>query len=527
MRPIYAVQFEVAPREENGNKNEVTHAVLRCLASWISEWYLFRKRVSLDFPLDGATLRPCQGHELTVTRKIHAEGVEHSTVSWSYPGEPDGNLLWHTRCEVSSFGGLIEFSLQLFLESLQFYIAPVDFDLKRPRVIATLLREFRCTHGDTTLTLQPRDLCADSVTGFVSNCLLSRGRRLPIVAVSRTPISEKWLVDPEALADPVAGIAEVHILEDKWAGFALSQEVGKLYSCYNGAVRLYWPDFDPAQLPYSPVYVPERVQSLGGRLVEIIFRQLAAISAFRFAPGPVTVDALDFLAERQRSELEQIRKAAQDRGDYEQLLEVSDRENAELRRIAELLRDENTDLRSKLQLSQENLAAIWQTQEAGIEPADAEVLGEEETETTCVKDVILTAEPKFAGTLVFLESALSSAEASPFKQPKRVLEALLAMDEVCQAWRKSRREKTTIGSFEQQFQKKGFVYKARESMTSRGKWSEEYEAIYNGRRVSIEPHLALGKGGPDTCLRIHFHVDEDEEKFVIAHVGRHKTNTSA
>jgi hypothetical protein len=64
-------------------------------------------------------------------------------------------------------------------------------------------------------------------------------------------------------------------------------------------------------------------------------------------------------------------------------------------------------------------------------------------------------------------------------------------------------------------------------MTSRGKWSEEYETTFNGHRVSIEPHLALGKGGPDTCLRIHLNVDEDRERFVIAHVGRHKTNTSA
>ena len=64
-------------------------------------------------------------------------------------------------------------------------------------------------------------------------------------------------------------------------------------------------------------------------------------------------------------------------------------------------------------------------------------------------------------------------------------------------------------------------------MTSKGKWGEEYETTYKGRRVSIEQHLALGKGGPDTCLRVHFHIDEEDEKFVVAHVGKHKTNTSA
>jgi hypothetical protein len=64
-------------------------------------------------------------------------------------------------------------------------------------------------------------------------------------------------------------------------------------------------------------------------------------------------------------------------------------------------------------------------------------------------------------------------------------------------------------------------------MTSKGKWSAEYEATYQGRRVPIEQHLALGKGGPDACLRIHFYTDTEENKYVIAHVGRHKTNTTA
>ena len=106
---------------------------------------------------------------------------------------------------------MTEFSLQLFLESLQFYIAPVEFTLRRPRIIATLLREFLCSHGDTILALQPRNLSAEFIPEFVKGRLLSRGRRLPIVLVSRTTVSEKWLIDPEALADPVAGIAEVHM----------------------------------------------------------------------------------------------------------------------------------------------------------------------------------------------------------------------------------------------------------------------------------------------------------------------------
>src|SRR5208337_2378205 len=155
----------------------------------------------------------------------------------------------------------------------------------------------------------------------------------------------------------------------------------------------------------------------------------------------------------------------------------------------------------------------------------AEPAPEEEAESN--EEAVRITQSNFSETLVFLESALTSAQDSPYKQPKRVAQALLAMHEVCQEWRKSRRENVAIGLLEDRFKAKGFTYKPKESMTSTGKWAGEYEATYRGRKVSIEQHLALGKGGPDTCLRIHFYTDAEEGKYVIAHVGRHKTNTSA
>jgi len=526
MRSLYAVQFEVASPKSDDTL-DVAEETLRVVDSWISEWYLFRKGIKIEFPVAGGYLNPCQNHELTVSRGVSELGkASHSTVSWSYPEENDGNLLWHSRCEVSKFGGLTEFSFQLLLESIQFYIAPVEFKLQRPRLIATLLRQFVCTHGDERLSTEPRSLSAQGVPEFVQTHLLSRSRRVPIVVVSRTPISEKWLVDPTELADRLAGIAEVQVLDDQWAGYALSDEVGKIYSCYNGAVRLYWPDFDSEASPYSPIYTPDKVRELGGRLVEIIFRQLAAMSAFRFVPGPVAVDALDFLGEQKRKELESIMKAAQERGDYEQFVQMWEKENAELKEKLRQLQEENADLRAGLQLSQDNLRAMWRAQDVeGI--GTAEPVPEEETEPESLEEAVRMAQSNFSETLVFLESAITSAKDSPFKRPKRVSQALLAMHEVCQEWRKSRKGKVAIGLLERRFADKGFTYKPRESMTSTGKWAREYEATYRGRKVPIEEHLALGKGGPDTCLRIHFYKDDEEEKYVIAHVGRHKTNTNA
>lgn len=526
MRPLYAIQFEVIPHG-SVSSGELSTEVLRTIGSWVSEWYLMRKTTTIDFPVEGGTLQPRDGHEVTVSRRLSSNArVSHSTVSWSYPYENDGNILWHSRCEISEFDGQVEFSLQLSLDSIQFYIAPVEFDLKRPRVIGTLIKQFDCVYGDTHLSLEPRGVATQQVGEFVHRRLYSMQRRLPIVLISRTPVSGKWIVDPAELAERLAGIAEIYALDDKWAAYALTDQIGKLYGCYNGAVRVYWPDFDPNESTYSPIYVPERLQVRGARLVEDLFRQFSAISTFRFVPGPVAIDAVEFLESQKQKELEKIRTAAQERGDYEELLQVADDENSGLSIQLKAARLENDNLRANLQLSQENLRAVWRTNEDRRDIVSTETLPEEtEVEPSSVEEAVHSARTHFSDTLVFQESAVESARESPFKQPKKVYQALLAMHEVCQSWRQSRSTKTPIGSPEQGFASKGFTYKARESMTSKGKWADEYAMTYRGNRVSIEQHLALGKGGPDTCLRIHFYTDEREQKYVIAHVGRHKTNT--
>jgi hypothetical protein len=41
------------------------------------------------------------------------------------------------------------------------------------------------------------------------------------------------------------------------------------------------------------------------------------------------------------------------------------------------------------------------------------------------------------------------------------------------------------------------------------------------------PHITIGAKSPDRCLSIHMHWDEAKRRVVIAHVGRHKTNTKS
>jgi len=528
MRLLYATQFEVASLD-NSMLPAKREDVLNVVSSWIAEWYLSRKNVQIDFPRVTASLSPAPGHDLAVSASLAKnQNVSHTVISWSYPDENEGNLFWNSRIELAEFRELTEFSFQLQFDSIQYVIAPVEFTLRRPRIIGAMLRQFNCTCGDTRLSNEPREVTAVGMAEFIQGIESSR-RRLPIILVSRTANSERFLVDPGQLAEQLAGIAETYYLMDKWAAFALSNSIGEAYRCFNGAVRVYWPDFDSAGDPFAPIYLSDKINQLNGRLGDTLFRKLAGISAFRYATGPVITDAVELLDNERRAELEEVKAAARDRGDLDELLALADRENVQLSYQNRRLQQENESLKASLALARENFRVMSYAAAATEEEADSSETSQEESAIgpRSVGDAVLAAKTDFADTLTFLDSALDSAMDSPFEQPRKAYQAFLAMQEVCFGWRESLRTGKSVGSFEQAFEKKGFEYKPRESVTSKGKWGEEYEALYDGRKVSIEPHLALGKGGPKTCLRIHFYVDREKERFVIAHAGRHKTNTSS
>lgn len=527
MRLLYAVEFEVA-RKDGATPLTLGAEVLQHVVWWVTDWYLTRRDIKIELENTAGAFSPVFGHDLELTEiSSSIPPVKHTILNWSYPDDNDGNLYWSSRVEIGEFDGRVEVSFQLAFDSSQYLISPVEFSLRRPRLVGLLLKDFRCTCGDMELSLQPREVGVAQVEDFVTNVLCSPTRRLPIVLVSRTVSLENPLIDPNRVSDSLAAIAGTYCLADKWAGFSLRDSIGKIYSCYNGAVRVYWPGFDPALSPFSPIFLPERVVQAGNRLTEDLFRQFAGISAFRYVRGPVTTDAIEHLQRERAKETERLKAAAKESGDWSELLDLASQENEELRKDKRRLTEEVSTLKASLDLAHENFRAISLGQAAGAGSDEASPIVQDAHgfEPNSVEEAVSTARDEFGATLIFLDSALESATSSPFKQPNKVYQALLAMHEVCLSWRDSLRKKLPMGTFESAFEKRGLEYKPRESMTSKGKWGEEYQTTYRNDRVSIEPHLALGKGGPDTCLRIHFYIDEKEQKFVVAHVGRHKTNT--
>ena len=525
MRTLYTVQLEIGiPDDKDANATAAT--VAESVIKWITDWYQAKKHSVLTLS-ENCSLIPEDGH----TIEIRTEVIPRASVrsfTWTYPH--GDNLHWTSSVEIAQFDNAVEFALTISIDSSQFFIAPVQFKLDRPRIVFEVLRKFDCSFGGAHLETVACEKSAVDIPGLVQDRLLNPIRRLPMVVISPDSHTGNYLVLPNGVAAKLAGIAEVYRFKDKWASSAFTESIGKQFSCYNGAVRTYWPLGRETLHAYSPIQLPYQIRTTGGTtLEETLLKDFSAISSFRFIQGPVSADAKDLITEVKAAEQVSLRKAAQEVGDYQALAASYESEAVDLRKDVGLLRLENSrmisqiqDLGEQLRINQENLKVAF----IGKPALEESPILEEAEAATTVSEAVSFAEQEFSSTLEFTKNAHKSALITPYRHPERVAEALEAMDAVCKEWRSSKENRTSVGSFEELFQEYGFTYKSRESPTTVGRWPEEYEMLYKGEKVSIQPHLALGKGGPESCLRIQFHIDENLSRLVIDHVGRHKTNLS-
>jgi hypothetical protein len=332
--------------------------------------------------------------------------------------------------------------------------------------------------------------------------------------------TETTLIDVDRLAEGVSGLMKVYELADKWAAYRLTDELGKTLSCYNGAVRIYWPRFgltltSVRHFAWMPVHL--RTLHSTDDFVAQVSKLGAEASSYRlFEPE---------LISRLRDQIETDARA-------ERRSQASDDAVALLEELIQAEDGLKTQQAKTRALEAENIT-LRQNLEALLRPrshAPEQILNaqlvqaEENTEPVDVLDAVNAAREECTN-LVILPSAVESAKDSPYKNPVRVLQALQAVDEVACIWGKSISACKPAGSFKQLFRDRGFEYKDDISQTSKGKWGDEYVAAYNGQKVDIAPHITIGAKQADTCISIHMYWDKVSCKAVIAHVGRHKTNT--
>lgn len=523
MRPVLATQFAVSPVPGTANRS-VAHDIAQASLDWCAAWYSRKLTAPVLLPgADGGQTTPIAGHSVeTATLSEDASGGEWE-LRWSYPSEVDSSALWTSEIRVLWDSEGVEVSIVLSITSTEFAVRPFTYDIFPPRLVRTLVDSYDCELGGRRLRSTAQQISLPTVTAFVTDQLCHPQRRLPVVLVSREHRSNLFVVDPAGLARDLCGLAEVWATNDKWTSFGLSDAIGPRLSCYDGAVRTYWPGFTIDADPYQhPLILPERLRALemqGNTVSRYLVRHLAPVSALRFTES-------ERVLRRRRVVAEQIRRAAEARArdiaqssnvqEIEaQLLEAFDAQYR-LQAALEQAQARESDLRDELAAVKQNFALV------STASRDESAAGQQESaaEPQSVLEALQIAEAEYPTLRIWPDARRAAAE-SHYARPDLVLRALSALDEVGRLYFEQRRTKRPLGRLDTLFEERGFKYAPCDSQTTVTEYGKEHTFTHDGKKQLFERHLTLGGGDRQNCVQIYFELDDVENIIQVGYCGVH------
>lgn len=528
MRTVYATQFKL-PLREGQDAGAVVADVRGRINDWVVNKYDRAWRTSVTLSFDGNTINPLDGHAVRTHHQSLGD-VDLLSLDWTHPHDRDQTSAWHSSIVAGRDGDAVEIAIAIRIVTVKMTMRPVGYDLGRPGIVTRLIDDYDPRMGDWPVPAHIATIKAADVDRFANDILLAPHRTLPVVVISPDAWNGNYLVDPDDTFEAIKGFAHVAVMDTKWAAFKLTDVVDKELSCYNGAVRIYWPGFTLKSNPFDHrLYLPGNLdywKHKGVRFGKHLFRMLATISAFRFVEGTSIRAARKVLSDAERSKVaalaDEVKKGHSTKEELEtQVLEA-------LEKIDELTKE-----RDSLKEDLEAQKAAWGEYQAFIA---AEAQSEDATtdepkpltqdaELASVRAAYDKAKADFAGALVFLDSAEMAADESPFKNPDRVYELFEALAQVALEWRENN---GNLGrSWEDAMAELGFEFKDKISQTSKTKWSNEYTFNYKGEPLLFEQHVTIGAKQPDKCLSVHLYRDDTDRVLVIGHCGKHLKNTKS
>ena len=259
MRTVYAMQLEVVPCE-----GESTVACFNNLVGKIDKWvegrYQHAWNTAVSMPLDGSLVRPIEGHSLRGTSKS-ADNCELFSFEWSHPADGDPSASWLTNCIVARHADSIQFAILLRISTTRIILRPVRFELGRPRLVNDILPEYQTLVDSWRVPVDFETLLSPDIEKYVTQVLMNTDRNLPVIVVSPNVWHGRHSVDPCELFQRVKGFAHVAVLSDKWSAFKLTDIIGKRLSCYDGAVRVYWPGITLDDNPFQhKIFLPQTIR---------------------------------------------------------------------------------------------------------------------------------------------------------------------------------------------------------------------------------------------------------------------------
>jgi len=521
MRTVYAIQIEIEPLA--GRSIEDTYSdLISDIWQWIKAKYLRTWCTKLSETVELVEQHPLDGHKITCLEKS-ANLSKLFILDWHHPHEIDSSISWIAQCALALYNGSIQISVVLRISADRIIIRPVRFELGRPRIVTNILSRYKSSIDGWQIPTGTDRISSSNLQIYVDNVLRNPLRNLPVIMVSPDSWNGGYVVSNDVLFERIKGFAHVALLSDKWAAFKLTDALDKSLSCYDGAIRIYWPGFKVEDNPYQHnLFLSSTIRSSiekGLPFQDYLFKTLAAVASFRYTEGSIIRSTRQAILDLERQKVEELREKIQ-AGDIEK-----DKLETQLLETLET----NDQLTEQIKNLNEELVA-QKSQWAEVSQAMAvEQKQKEESQATSKKpiekviDAFKKAKEDFTGPLVFLDSAAKSAQESVYKNPDRVYQAFEALHKVASEWKEKRGK---IGRDFKQILQDDYGFEVHQvSTTSGSKHREEYTFQYKGCPLLFSDHITIGAKQPDKCCSIHWVRDDEKLVLAIGYCGKHLPNT--
>jgi len=375
------------------------------------------------------------------------------------------------------------------------------------------------------VSANPLSVSTSSDVDALRRVLRHGSRTIPLILISEVDGDVIASDAHEKIAADLAGVAHVCRISSD-ASWELTQTEGKVWSCFNGGIRLFWPIGGGFENPRThPLWTYERI-------MRGVPDERAALNKLRNYLSEVVFEASAYVADDEilsifekkhdAERFDKLVKEAGDVGDYEKIVELYSQENRQLKHRIIEIEAENKNLQENLRAFEQhfqNARTLSPDDQPSVESPGNDIEDSPLTVQEAYDAFLKKRNSKIVAFSNEIEESISTlaTDAGP---PDKIRAHLDALEKLGVELSKA----PSLGKSIPNWLKEINVECSGDSETVQNSKPRRLKRTFNfdGREVYCEFHTKVKeKVSADRCPRIYFSIQNCEPYILIGYIGKH------